>query len=243
MGELSIFCCYILVLLLGLISPLHAGQWRDTFEQEDLPDWTLLSEKAEKIWESEWKVSNGNLNVNIKLVRDLEISDFLQWTARQLDTQSLIVKVHSMDTFRVNDMPQGELGVFLGKDLPRGKDDFATGYFFSKIYVDAIQFDKNGKYIKGDKKASFFHRLQLEIQFQAGHFWLFSEDVLLTEFVDPELLRINVVGLLALTNGVADEFRGRLDTFIISAPQIPNNNFAVQSKGKLVTTWSKLKGF
>lgn len=244
MRRSLMFRYWMVVLLLGFIFPAHAGQWRETFEDENLRGWTLPFKNVPKNWESIWKTRRGVLDVTLKPVRDLRIAELLQWTVRPLHAQDLTVTVHEIDAFPVGVWPPGDFGVFLGKQLPPNEADFARGYFFSKGIVYPIQFSRNGKSKGGNVMAVYVSRRQLKILFGAGHFRLFSEeDILLTDFEDPDLTRVNVVGLLAIPNGVADEFHGEVDTFIISGPDVPNhNNLAVQPKGKLATMWGKLKG-
>lgn len=248
MRRFLMFHVCISISLLGFILPAHAGQWQENFEEKNLHGWTLLFRNVPKDWESKWETRGGVLDVTLKRIRGLHFVDFLQWTVRPLHAQSLTVTVHSIDAFPVGVRPKwppGDFGVFLGKKLPQNHQNFATGYFFSKSYVSPSEFSKNGKESKeGPRMASYIRRRQLKIHFRAGHFQLFSEEeILLTEFEDPKLTRIHVVGLLAIPNGVADEFHGEVDLFTISGPGIPNHNLAVQPKGKLATTWGELKNF
>lgn len=77
---------------------------------------------------------------------------------------------------------------------------------------------------------------QMELTFNAGRFQLSADGELRADFEDPDFDSIDVIGFVLV--GFKDNPGGEawVDSFTISGPSLD-----VEPKGKLATTWGKLK--
>ena len=78
---------------------------------------------------------------------------------------------------------------------------------------------------------------QMKLTFNAGQFQMFANGELRAEFDDPDFDQINVIGFVLVgfkeVPGVGEAW---VDSFMISGPSL-----GVEPKGKLATTWGKMK--
>lgn len=155
MRPFFIFSFCFLISILFFISPTYSGEWRDTFDGEKLDGWTLISEGEAKNWKSTWELKDGELHVTLNLPDFLPmVTDFLQWTARRINTESLTVVANDMS---------GWLCIFLGKRML--EPNFASGYQFCIASVSQIQFGRRGNRIEGRMRAAYWPRPRLKVIF------------------------------------------------------------------------------
>ncbi len=181
-------------------------------------------------------------------------ADFLHWNAHQFQLEKLVVMgekiIYHQHPARHHD-ESGELGLFLGKRLP--DPDFAEGYMFSPEKTTEMRCSAKGVFKRGEVKADYelMFRLtsdNIRVVFDTGKFQLWTQDLLITEFFDEDINKIDAVGLMAVFEPPGGFFSGSISTFSISGSGIPQYYILdrqlreVQLRERqLTTTWGKLK--
>ena len=252
----SIGLCTML-LSVFVIGHSYAGTWRDEFNGDELNGWERIVK--ENPWQARWWVlidEPFHLYARISKPKqgNVTAADFLHWNAHQFQLKQLTVVGEEVRYDRHANFRFGELCLFLGKEQPAL--NFAKGYIFSPEKTTEMQFTAKGVYKKGKVKANYEDRFRLtsgdlKVVFDTGKFQLFTQDLLITEFIDAEIPMIDVVGLMVVYEfPVVHEFPGNwfvgnILTFSISGSGIPNHNsLDVQLRStQLTTTWGKLKRF
>lgn len=180
-------------------------------------------------------------------------ADFLHWNAHHFQLEKLVVVGEKIIYHQHDHNVSGELGLFLGKRLPA--PDFAGGYMFSPEKTTEMQFSAEGVFKRGETKADYelMFRLtsdNIRVVFDTGKFQLRTQDLLITEFFDDEITKIDIVGLIAVFEPPGGWFGGKISTFSISGSGIPQYYILdrqlreVQLRERqLTTTWGKLKRF
>ncbi len=255
---------FSLVLLSILISGYsHADTWIDDFDAEVPNGWERIVE--ENPWFAEWStykhnpgwwpVDEGYLygKVGKPNAAHVTAADFLHWNAHQFQLEKLTVVGEEIWYLRHRREVSGELGLFLGKRLL--SPHFAKGYIFSPEKTTKMQFSTKGVYKKGEVKADYglMFRLTSEdirVVFDSGKFQLWTQDLLITEFFDAEITKVDVVGMMVVFEPPGGWFSGRISTFSISGSGIPQYNSLDEQlrevqlgERQLTTTWGKLKRF
>ena len=244
----------------------HADTWIDDFDTEvlngwkrivgenpffvewttfkDIPEWLPVDEEGEGyLYGSIFKPHAEHLTA----------ADFLRWNAHQFQLEKLTVVGEEVEYVRHRREISGELGLFLGKRLPN--PDFAEGYIFSPEKTTKMQFSTKGVFKKGEVKANYelMFRLtsdNLRVVFDTGNFQLWTQDLLITEFLDDEITKIDVVGMMIVFEPPGEWSSGSISTFSISGSGIPQyyildrESREVQlRKGQSTTAWGELKRF
>ena len=245
------------------IVPSHADTWIDDFDEEVLNGWKRIVEVLPYF--AEWSLFKenpvvagddvGRLGVTISKqhAEHLTAADFLRWNAHQFQLDKLVVVGEEIGYTRVNPDVSGELGLFLGKRLP--DPDFAEGYMFSPEKTTEMRCSAKGVFERGETKADYERMFRLtseniRVVFDAGKFQLWTQDLLVTEFVDEDITKIDAVGLMAVFEPPGGFFSGRISTFSISGSGIPQYYLLDEQlrevqlrERQLTTTWGKLKRF
>ncbi len=227
----------------------YAGTWRDEFDGDKLKGWERIVENNP--WFADWRLAKGALFSHIQNIPQEQFTkaDFLHWNAHQFQLMKVTVIGAEINYFPHghNLLNSGQFCLFLGKLRP--PPEFAVGYIFSPEETSKMTFSINGDYKKGDSIAKYgimwrLTRGNLKVVFDTGQFRLFAQDILVTEFSDPNINVIDVVGLLILCDVDADWFEANISTFSVSGQGIPNHNSLDVKLGnmQLATTWGELKG-
>lgn len=245
-----VFCLSLLNIFLCGYS--FAGVWQDTFDDAELIGWERIAEGDP--WNARWEVVDGILFSEIRKPRDSPrcektAADFLHWNKHQFKLDRLAVTGSRINYQQEGPQGMGELCLFMGKML--NIDDFAVeGYIFSPEETSKVTFSKKDDYSRGNTREWYGDKFQfttrhLKAVFDSGQFQLFTDRVLLTEFVDKRFTQIDVVGLLVTCHfGSETRFGANIASFSVAGSGIPNHSLAVQwQKTKLTTIWGQLKGF
>lgn len=226
----------------------YAGTWRDAFDGDELNGWERIVE--ENPWFADWGITRERLVGTIENHGQVQATaaDFLHWNVHQFELNRLTVVGEEMRYDRHVEDISGELCLFLGKRVPN--PGFSEGYIFSPENITKIQFSTKGVFKKDEVIANYglMFRLtsgDLRVVFNAGEFRLFTQDLLITEFFDDKISKIDVVGLIIMHKFPGAWFLGTISTFSISGSGIPNHNsLDVQLQDtQLTTTWGELKRF
>ena len=243
-------------LCLGFLSVLlsgysYAGVWRDTFDGTELNGWKRTAERNH--WSPRWEVVEGFLFAKISRGANaascgIKTADFLHWNIHEFQLDRLTVVGRKIQYLQQGWHGMGELCLFLGKRKPI--PDFAVeGYIFSPEETSSVTFSTKNDYNRGRTRAWYgdkfpFTTRHLKVVFDSGQFQLFTNSVLLTEFVDKHFTEIDVVGLLVTCHIGGEWFGASISSFSVSGSGIPDHNLAVQlQKTQLTTTWGELKRY
>ena len=244
---------FLSLLLLSVILSGHsyAGVWRDTFDGNELNGWKRTAERNH--WSPRWEVVEGFLFAKISRGANAgscgkKTADFLHWNIHEFQLDHLTVVGRKIKYLQEGWHGMGELCLFLGKRKPN--PDFAVeGYIFSPEETSRVTFSTKNDYSRGKTRAWYgdkfpFTTHHLKADFDSGQFQLWTNGVLLTEFVDNHFTEIDVVGLLVTCHGGGEWFGASISSFSVSGRGIPDHNLAVQlRKTQLTTTWGQLKRF
>ncbi len=245
----NVLCLVLLSVFLGGHS--YAGVWRDSFDDEELKGWERIAEGDP--WNGRWEVVEGILFSQIRKPRnsprcEKTAADFLHWKTHQFQLDRLAVTGTKINYPQEGPDGMGELCLFLGKKLPIA--GFAVeGYIFSPEETSKVTFSEKDDYSRGKTETWYgdkfpFTTRHLKAVFDSGQFQLFTDGVLLTEFVDDHFTEIDVVGLLITCHFGGEWFGANISSFSVSGNSIPNHNLAVQlQETHLTTTWGQLKRF
>ena len=229
-----------------------AGTWIDNFDDINLNGWERIVE--EDPWFASWEVADPlEFEYLLAIIgkpkqEQVTAADFLYWNAHQFQLDKVTVVGEKIRYPRGDRFISGELCLFLGKRQPF--PEFAEGYIFSPEKTTEMRFTENGVYTKGEVKADYglMFRLtsgDIRVVFDTGKFQLFTQDLPITEFVDDEIPKIDVVGLMCVFEFPGERFKGTISTFSITGSGIPQSNVldVRLREEQLTTTWSKLKRF
>ena len=111
-----------------------------------------------------------------------------------------------------------------------------------------MRFSAKGVFKKGEVKADYelMFRLtsgNIKVVFDAGKFRLWTQDLLITEFFDAEITKIDVVGMMVVFEFPGDWFSGTISTFSVSDFLDEETREVQLGEMQLTTTWGKLKRF
>lgn len=227
-----------------------AGTWLDKFDENELNSWERIRENNP--WFSEWIIVEGVLYSQVlnRIQEHLTKADFLLWNAHQFQLKRITVESEEIN-YRSRGQAfsdSGQFCLFIGKRIP--EPDFAEGYIISPEETSKIRFSAKEDFKRGESVAKYglmwrLTRGNLKVVFDAGQFRLFTQHILVTEFFDPEIPVIDVVGLLIICDSDADWFEGNISSFSVTGAGISNYNFLdVQLQGtQLTTTWGALRRF
>ena len=241
-----IITLFVLLSITFAVGYSQAGTWKDVFENTKLNDWERILENNP--WSAAWETEEGFLLASIKKPPQIQVnaSDLLIWKARRFQLPRLTVLAEEIRYGQFQHNNNSELSLFLGKRQPA--PDLIEGYMFSPEDTEKMTLTAKGVYRLGKVKAQYHDRFQLttnhlKVVFDTGKFRLFTQDILLTEFFDDEIVLIDVVGLIISYRPFGDQSIATIDTFSISGQDIPNHNYLdVQFRvTHLTSTWGTLK--
>lgn len=241
---------FLVLLCVLLCGHSYAEVWNDSFDDEELKGW-------EQIWlgnpgDTEWEAVDGFLFANIDShenlppICDKNAADFLHWNIIEFNFEQLTIVGEEITYPQEGEDGMGELCLFIGKrqDDP---DLAVQGYIVSPEEVSKVTFTENGRYSRGKTKAWYGDIFQnttrnLTVVFDIGHFQVYTNDDLLTEFTDENLKNIDIVGLLITCHRGGQWFGSRISSISITDRAIIKPNLAVQLRGtQLTTTWGELR--
>ena len=246
----------IVLLSIFAIGQSSAEVWFDTFKDKELNGWERTAEH--NAWNAQWRVEDGIGILFSRIQRprahprcEKNAADFLRWIPiRFLLFERLTVIGKEMVYPQEGDRGMGELCLFFGKQRNVHGFFAVEGYIVSPEETSKVTFSEKDDYSRGETKASYGNKFpfttnHLKVVFDSGQFQVFTDEVLLTEFIDEDLRQIDVVGLLITCHFGGELFDARISSFSISGDGIPNHNhLAVQLQGtQLTTTWGRLKRF
>ncbi len=242
-----------LVLTLVLFTVLFGGHssaevWNDSFDDEELIGWERISlgNQSGAKWESVGGILFANTEDCFEPPFCNEITvGFLHWKIVEFSFEQLTM-IGEEITYLQGEEGQGELCLFLGKrqDEP---ELAAEGYIVSPEEISKVTFSEKDGFSRGKTNAWYGDIFKdttrnLTTVFDSGHFQVWTNDDMITEFIDENLKTIDIVGLLITTHFGSHWFGSRISSISITDRALIIPNLAVQLRGtQLTTTWGELR--
>lgn len=197
----------------------NVNSWVENFADNDLNSWTSLQHQRDR---AAWEIIDGQLEVNtepfcrdrLNLRNELaqKTNTTLEFTAFPIDAEQLRVKL------KVNSTDNAFAGIFIGK-----KPESIFGRQFSHTFLF-------GNHTIGNPDNNAYHAApaigynisEIDVIFDQGNFYLFSEGEYIVDFKESKIDKINYVGIAVFVDGCRDNASAILDDFEISGPTIPN---------------------
>ncbi|MCY4401689.1 MAG: WD40 repeat domain-containing protein [Candidatus Poribacteria bacterium] len=220
--------------------------WSEDFGEGNLKSWKRRELQRERVtWKSQnnqlhirtkvW--CNGRLNLNNRLEEQTNYT--LRFTAFPFNVEQIRVKLDVVSTSNAN------VGIFLGKD-PQDeiKHPFNNAYQFADhVLGSPEEFPRTSA-----PKIALDNLVEIDVVFDRGHFYLFSDDEYIIDFkIDPQLndlQTIDLLGIAVFPRNCRQVAHVVVDNFIISGPTIPDSvSLNVGAKGKVSVLWGKLKQY
>lgn len=254
--RMKTFKCIHRFLFLLLLSVLMCGNsyarvWQDSFDNEALKDWNRI--RKDNPWRAKWEIIGGLLFSEIVKVGNVRLceentADFLHWKIIKVNFEQLTIVGEEITYPQEGEDGMGELCLFIGKrqDDPDLKIE---GYIISPEEISKVTISEKGKYSRGKTKAWYGNIFEnttrnLTAVFDKGHFQVYTDDDLITDFIDENLKSIDFVGLLITCHRGGRGFNANISSISISDKATIKRDLAIQLQGtQLTTTWGKLKRF
>lgn len=217
--------------------------WTEDFNAGHLNSWKKRELQRERVT---WQAQNGRLHVRTKPWCNARVNAgdqleeqtnyTLRFTALPINVEQIQVKLRIVSTNNAN------VGIFLGKDP---QDELIHPFEYTYQFADHT-LGSPEKLPRTSAPRIGFNINEIDVVFDHGHFYLFSNDEYIIDFkIDPKVNNLQTIDLLGiavfpkLCRQVADVV---VDDFIISGPSIPNAaSLNVRAKGKTAVLWGKLK--
>ena len=200
----------------GLTGP-NVKTWTEDFNDGTLDSWTKREHQRERVkWETKngrlrvrtQPFSNGRLNVNNQLAHATNYT--LDFTAFPINAVQLRVKlkVHSTDN--------ANAGIYIGRRPDSLFDkQFQHAYLFANHTLgNPDSWDHSGA------PQLELNLKEIDVVFDRGHFYLYSEGEFIVDFRASSMRRINYVGIAVFPKKSLDEAAVTLDYFEISGPSV-----------------------
>ncbi len=213
--------------------------WTEDFNARHLNSWKKRELQRERVT---WQVQNdhlhvrtkpwcnGRLNVNDRLEEQTNYT--LRFTALPINVEQIRVKLSIVSTNNAN------VGIFLGKDPQDALiHPFEYAYQFADHTLGSPE-----KLPRTSAPRIGLNINEIDVVFDHGHFYLFSNDEYIIDFEVETLNTIDLLGIAVFPKVCQQVADVVVDDFIISGPSIPDEaSLNVRAKGKTTVLWGKLK--
>ena len=214
---------YVFLVLQGIAS---AVTWQDDFDQETEDSWQLQGN------DSVWRIEDGLLKTEIQTEKQwrtiFELYQFIAFPG-PYDTFTITI-----DTIGAS--VEARFGIALGKHFLNDAGEVEEiGYYL--FLTNDMQASRDGKVFLGPGKRWHTDELnQMVLHFDGGRFQLIGDDETRMDFIDANLLKIDIIGFV-LVGYVTD----RTSTDKAWVDKITISGLSVSPKRKLTTIWGHLK--
>ncbi len=213
-------------------------EWVEDFEEDSLTSWTKRELQRERVT---WQVKNGRmhartvawcngrLNLGDSLAHQTNYT--LRFTGLPLDVEQLSVKlnIHSTDNANV--------GIFMGQDP---QDELTHPLEYAYQFADHRLGGPEILSGSGPPQISF-NLDEIEVVFDNGHFYLYSDDEYIADFNTRTLKKTDFIGIVVFPKRCFEIAEAVVDDFVISGPSILDGSLDVHPKDKVTVLWGKLK--
>lgn len=211
--------------LLVLQGVADAVTWQDDFDQETEDNWHLAGN------DSVWHIQDGFLKAEIQTEKQwrtlFELYQFIAFPGPYNDVTITLETIGASDA---------RFGIALGKRFLNTEGEVEeTGYYL--FFTNDMQTSRNQNVFVGPGQRWNTDELkQMVLHFNSGRFQLFGDDESRLDFMDANLMQIDIIGfvLVEYVTDAVSTGRAWVDKFTISG-------LSVSPKDKLTTVWGHLK--
>ncbi len=197
----------------------NVNTWVEEFGEPNLNSWARLEHQRDR---AAWVIVDGQLEVNtqpfcrdrLNLESELaqETNTTLDFTAFPIDVEQLRVKL------KVNSTDNAFAGIYIGR---RPENIFVRQ--FKHTYLFGNHTIGNPDNIAYNAAPSIGYNIdEIDVIFDRGDFYLFSEGKYIADFKDSDIDKINYVGIAMFVDRCSKNASVILDDFEISGPTIQN---------------------
>lgn len=213
--------------------------WKEDFGQGHLKSWASRKLQRERVT---WQIQNERLSVqtkawcnqriNVNDALELQTNYTLRFTELPLDTEQIHVKLSIHSTSNAN------VGIFIGKDP---KDDLTHPLEYAYQFTDH-RIGNPEVLTASSAPVIGFSLDAIEVVFDRGHFYFYSNDVYITDFDSLTLKKVDLLGIVVFPKFCTESAEVIVDDFIILGPSITDaGSLDVHPNHKLTVLWGKLK--
>ena len=223
----------------GFLKDKNLQSWKEDFGQGHLKSWTSRKLQRERVT---WQIKNERLSARTKawcnqriIVNDelaLQTNYTLRLTELPIDTDQLHVKLSIHSTSNAN------VGIFMGKDP---KDDLTHPLEYAYQFTDH-RIGSPEILTASPAPVLGFNLNKIDVVFDRGHFYLYSDDAYITDFDSGTLKKVDMLGIVVFPKICTEIAEVVVDDFVISGPSITGaGSLDVHPNHKLTVLWGKLK--
>lgn len=213
--------------------------WVEDFDEGHLKSWTKRELQRERVT---WQTKNGRLHVrtvawcNQRLNLGEQLAQQTNYTFRftpfPIDAEQLSVKLSIHSTRNAN------VGIFMGKDPQNDlTHPLEYAYQFANHRVGSPE-------VLSPSSAPElgFNLDEIEVVFDSGHFYLYSDDEYIIDFDSKSLDSIDLLGIVVFPQSCSSIAEAVVDNFEISGLSILDGvNLEVQPKNRVTVMWGQIK--
>ena len=213
--------------------------WVEDFDEGHLKSWTKRELQRERVT---WQTKNGRLhgrtvawcNQRLNLGDQLaqQTNYTFRFTAFPIDAEQLSVKLSIQSTSNAN------VGIFMGKDPQNDlTHPLEYAYQFANHRVGSPEVLS-----PSSAPEMGFNLDEIEVVFDRGHFYLYSDDEYIIDFDSKTLNSIDLLGIVVFPQSCSRIAEAVVDDFEISGLSILDEvNLEVQPKNRVTVMWGQIK--
>ena len=213
--------------------------WVEDFDDGHLKSWTKRELQRERVT---WQTKNGRLhgrtvawcNQRLNLGEQLaqQTNYTFRFTAFPIDAEQLSVKLS------IHSTSNAHVGIFMGKDphddLTHPLDyayQFANHRVGSPEVLSASAAPEMG-----------FSLDEIEVVFDRGHFYLYSDDEYITDFDSVKLKSVSMIGIVMFPKSCLKIAEVVVDDFVVLGPSVFDaGRLDFHPKNRVTVLWGDLK--
>ncbi len=224
----------------GFLADENLKTWTEDFNAGHLNSWKKRELQRERVtWQAQndrlhvrtKPFCNGRLNVGNRLEEQTNYT--LRFTTLPINVDQIRVKLSVVSTHNAN------VGIFIGKDP---QDELIHPFEYAYQFADHTLGSPEKRPRTSAPRIALNNLDEIDVVFDRGHFYLFSNDEYIVDFKVDTLETIDLLGIAVLPKVCRQVADVVVDDFIISGPSIPDAvSLNVRAKGKAAVLWGKLK--
>lgn len=213
--------------------------WAEDFNAGHLNSWKKRElQRARVTWQAQndrlhvrtKPFCNGRLNIGNRLEEQTNYT--LRFTALPINVDQLRVKLSVVSTHNAN------VGIFIGKDP---QDELIHPFEYAYQFADHT-LGSPEKFPRTSAPRIGFDLNEIDVVFDRGHFYLYSNDEYIVDFEVDTLETIDLLGIAVFPKVCRQVASVVVDDFFIAGTSIPDSaSLNVRAKGKVTVLWGKLK--
>ncbi len=206
----------------------HLNSWKKRELQRERVTWQVQNDHL-RVRTKPW--CNGRLNVGNRLEEQTNYT--LRFTALLINVEQIQAKLSIISTNNAN------VGIFLGNDP---QDEVIHPFEYAYQFADHTLGSPEKLPRTSAPHIALNNLDEINVVFDRGHFYLFSNDEYIIDFEVETLKTIDLLGITVFPKVCRSFANVVVDDFVIAGPSIPDAvSLNVHAKGKIAVLWGKLK--